>query len=124
VIDIYKISANRIHNILNKPVATKLLDSFLSHEGHISYKEIHIPIGSSIDGVKIDDIDFSSYGILLVGIIDVELSHKFIFVTTSEINHKIDAGDVIVCIGHNDDLDKFEQRIASQSETKIGYHNE
>jgi len=109
VIDIYKISANRIHNILNKPVATKLLDSFLSHEGSVSYREIHIPTDSSMDGDRISEIDFPSYGILLVGIIDIELGHNFIFATTSDIDHKLDSDDVLVCIGHNSDLDKFEQ---------------
>ncbi len=111
VIDIYKISANRIHNILNKPVATKLLDSFLLNNGDISYREIHIPNDSFLDGLMVDEVDFSKYGILLVGLIDVELSHKFIFTTTSHIDHKLDTGDVMVCIGRNSDVDRFEKLI-------------
>jgi len=111
VIDIYKISANRIHNILKKPVATKLLDSFLSHDGDISYREMSIPDNSFVDGMMVDEIDFARYGILLVGIIDMELSHQLTFVTTSHIEHKIDSGDVIVCIGHDHDLNKFEKMI-------------
>lgn len=110
VIDLYQVSANRIHNILRKPVATKLLDSFISNDYAISFREIEIPLGSCLDGVMANDIDFSSHGVLLLGMIDVELSHKFIFIT-SGIQHKLDEGDTIVCIGYNEDLDRFEAKI-------------
>ncbi|HFS85065.1 MAG TPA: TrkA family potassium uptake protein, partial [Epsilonproteobacteria bacterium] len=107
VIDLYNVSASRIHSILKKPVATKLLDGFISKDKGISFKEMTIPSGSYLDHKLVDDIDFHKHKILLVGMIDVELSHKFIFVT-SGINHKLDAGDIIVCIGDKVDLDRFE----------------
>lgn len=107
VIDLYNVSAHRIHSILRKPVATKLLDGFISQGGGISFKEMTIPEHSYLNGKLVDEIDFRSHKVLLVGLIDVELSHKFIFVT-SGINHKLDSGDVIVCIGEMTDLEKFE----------------
>ena len=113
VIDLYQVSANRIHNILKKPVATKLLDSFVSDAYAISFREICIPPNSYLDGMMVDDVNFSSHGVLLVGMIDVELSHKFIFIT-SGIDHKLDAGDTIVCIGYNEDLDLFEEKIKKE----------
>ena len=114
VIDLYNVSANRIHNILTKPVATKLLDSFISDESDISIREIEIPEGSFLDGKMVDEIDFSSFGVLLLGLVDKELGNKFIFVTIG-IKHKLDSGDILVCIGYNEDLDKFEKLI-KQSE--------
>jgi voltage-gated potassium channel len=114
VIDLYNVSANRIHRILKKPVATKLFDGFISPDGGVSFKEMTIPPNSYLDGKLVDDIDFQSHGVLLVGLIDVELSNKFTFVT-SGINHKLDSGDVIVCIGDIEDLKKFEQYIARSS---------
>jgi len=39
--------------------------------------------------------------------IDEELGHHFTFVTAG-INHKIDSGDTIVCIGEKEYLDTFE----------------
>ncbi len=106
IIDIYKVSAYRIHNMLVRPVATKLLDSFISDDSKISFREMLIPEGSFLDGKMIDEIDFSGYGILLVGMLDLELSNKFIFIT-SGIDHKLDSGDTIVCMGYNEDLEKF-----------------
>lgn len=110
VIDLYHMSANRIHNILRKPVAIKLLDDFITQEDGISFKEILIPPNSYLNGMTVDDVDFQSYGVLLMGMIDVELSNKFIFIT-SGIDHKLDTGDTMVCIGEKSDLEKLEAHI-------------
>ncbi len=106
IIDIYKVSAYRIHNMLLRPVATKLLDSFVTDDSEISFREFVVPEFSFLHGKMATEINFSIYGVLLVGMLDVELGNKFIFIT-SGIDHKIDSGDTLVCMGYNDDLDKF-----------------
>lgn len=115
IIDIYKVSAYRIHNMLVRPVATKLLDSFISDDSKISFREMLIPKGSFLHGMMVEEVNFSEYGILLVGMLDIELSNKFIFIT-SGIDHKLDSGDTIVCMGYNEDLDRFRELI-TQKET-------
>ena len=115
VIDLYHVSANRIHNILTKPVATKLLDSFISNDSEISFREVTIPEGSWLHGKMAEDVDFSAYGVLLLGLVDLELGNKFIFITSGVV-HKLDSGDILVCIGYNDDLDRFESIIALSQE--------
>jgi voltage-gated potassium channel len=115
VINLYEVSANRIHNILRRPMATRLLDGFVTDRSEISFKEMIIPEGSFLDGRMTDEVDFGQYNVLLVGMIDEELGHSFIFITTG-IEHKIDAGDTIVCIGKDDDLEKFKS-IIGQKET-------
>jgi voltage-gated potassium channel len=107
VIDLYEVSANKIHNILNRPIATKLLEEFVIHKNGIGFREMTIPEDSFLLGIMTDDIDFSPFGVLLVGMIDVELGNNFIFITAG-VNHKIDAGDTIVCIGEKKKLDDFE----------------
>ncbi len=107
VIDLYEVSANKIHNILNRPIATKLLEEFVIHKNGIGFKEMIIPNDSFLVGMMTDTIDFSPFGVLLVGMIDKELGNNFIFITAG-VNHKIDTGDTIVCIGDMDKLDDFE----------------
>jgi voltage-gated potassium channel len=107
VIDLYEVSANKIHNILNRPVATKLLEEFVIYKNGIGFKEMIIPHDSFLVGKMTDDIDFSPYGVLLVGMIDQELGNNFIFITAG-VNHKIDAEDTIVCIGDMKKLNDFE----------------
>ena len=110
VIDMYEVSANKIYNILKRPVATRLLEDFVGEKEGIGFKEMLIPEESFLDGLTTDDIDFSPYGVLLVGMIDEELGHSFIFITAG-LNHKFDAGDTIVCIGHKEKLKAFKEMI-------------
>ncbi len=110
IIDLYQVSANRIHNILHKPVATKLVERLLSPDEDFSFREMKIPKGSSLDGVMVDDFDFTRHGVILVGMIDERLSNQFIFIT-SGLENRFDVGDTIVCIGYNKDLEKFENYI-------------
>jgi voltage-gated potassium channel len=110
VIDLYEVSANKIHNILNRPIATQLLEEFVVHKNGIGFKELLIPSNSFLNGLMTDDIDLSTYGVLLVGLIDEERGHHFEFITAG-INHKLDSGDTLVCIGKEEKLQAFEQHI-------------
>ncbi len=113
VIDMYEVSANKIHNILNHPVATQLLEEFVIDKHGIGFREYIIPTGSFLNGYMTDDLDLSKYGVLFVGMIDEELGHHFIFITAG-VNHKLDSGDTIVCIGEKKKLDMFEKLIKKE----------
>jgi len=108
VVDLYEVSANRVHNILSRPVATRLLEGFLGNEGGIGFRQILIPPGSCLDGKNTNDINLSQYNVLLIGMVDEELGDSFIFITAG-INHKLDSGDTIVCLGSPESLDEFVQ---------------
>jgi voltage-gated potassium channel len=115
VIDLYEVSANRIHNILKRPVTTKLLEGFVGDKHEISFKEIVIPENSFLGGVMSDEYTFEQHGVLLVGMIDQEAGDSFVFVTTG-VNHKLDSGDTIVCIGREEELNAFENLIIQTKE--------
>jgi len=112
VIDLYEVSANKIHNILNRPVATRLLDEFVMYKNGIGFKELVIPEGSFLHGLMTDEVDLSAYGVLLVGLIDEMRGHHFEFITAG-FNHRLDSGDTLVCIGEEAKLAYFKQLIAS-----------
>jgi len=115
VIDLYEVSANKIHNILHRPIATKLLEEFVVYQNGIGFKEILIPPNSFLNGIMTDELDFSSsFGILLIGMIDEELGHGFVFITAG-VNHKLDSGDTIVCLGEEKKLNAFEKIISKSS---------
>ncbi len=110
VVDMYEVSANKIYNILYRPISTRILEDIVSGRDGIVFRELLIPEGSFLHGLMTDDIDFSPYGVLLIGMIDEELGHTFVFITTG-INHKLDAGDTLVCIGPKEKLNAFEEEI-------------
>ncbi len=115
VIDLYDSAANRIHNLLKRPTVTRFLDSVFEGKGGIVFREIVIPRGSFMDGMLVDDIDFSLHKVLLIGMVDFELGEHFVFITSGE-EHRIDHGDHIVCLGLDEDLDKFETLIMGEGE--------
>ena len=117
VIDLYEVSANKIHNILKRPVATKLLESFVSGRDGIGFKEMLIPQNSFLEGKTTDEVDFSPYNVLLIGMIDEALGHSFVFITAG-INHELNDGDTIVCIGPDDALSAFEEEIKKKESIK------
>jgi len=110
VIDLYSVSANKIYNILDKPVATRLLEEFVLNRKGITFKEIVIPEGSFLDKMMVDDVDFGKYGVLFIGMIDEEKTHSFVFVTAG-LEHKLDAGDTIVCLGEKEHLNAFARLV-------------
>jgi voltage-gated potassium channel len=122
VIDLYNVSANRIHNILSKPIATHFLEGFANKDHAYSFREVAIPEGSFLHGKRLEEVDFRHYGVIFVGMIDLERGNHFIFVTVG-INHLLDAGDILVCIGEDVELDRFEEAIQQENETLQGGHS-
>jgi voltage-gated potassium channel len=113
VIDMYEVSANRIHNILHRPVATELLKDFVANKKGISFMEMEIPEGSFLHGKMSNEIDFARYDVLLVGLVDFERHQGFEFVTTGH-QHHLDAGDIIVCMGEVEKLRIFKKLISKK----------
>jgi voltage-gated potassium channel len=114
VIDLYHVSATRIHNYLNKPVTTHLLSGILGDKHDISFREFVIPDGSFLHGINTESIDFDRFNLLFLGLIDKELGSDLIFVTEG-FNHKLDSGDILVFMGRDDDLDRFDHTIKKEA---------
>jgi len=108
VIDLYEVSSFTLQSILKKPVATKLLDGFLGVKNEISFGEYTIAPQSQLNNKMVNAINFEDYGVMLIGIIDLEITSKFIFVGEG-IDHQLQSGDIIACMGKNEDLDRFER---------------
>lgn len=116
VLPIIQITANVISEILEKPVVTNVLHQILYEESNIKIAQITMQEGYSIIGSKSHDISFKEqYNILLLAVVDKEMSTKFIF-TAKGFNHKIDAEDVLVVVGLQDDIDQFKMQIKGSYE--------
>lgn len=106
-----EIGAFRIYRYMSKPLMLRVLDDILFSKSDLSISEIYIEHNSLLKGMFLKDMTaHKDYNILLLGIMDEELSDKFIF-NTKRINHKIDEGDVLVVVGKNEDLENFSNYI-------------
>ncbi|NPA84064.1 MAG: TrkA family potassium uptake protein [Epsilonproteobacteria bacterium] len=111
VIDTMYAAANRLYFILEKPAVAEAMDHILFKDPTIQFREVQVPPGSFLDGINLSQIDFKQeFNIILLGLVDKELGNRFIFVTRG-INHKIDAGDILVVLGRRWDLERFEAKL-------------
>ena len=114
VIDIYEASANRIVDIITRPAVTRVLDEVIFVDNGISLEEIEIPSHSFLEGKYVHDIDFKAFDLILVGITDKEMGDDFIFVSRG-IDHKFDAGDILVLLGESHALENFYKKLTGPS---------
>jgi len=106
----YEVTANRIMTILKKPLTLKVIEEIIFQDNKLSFAEITIPDNSFLDGKYIKDIfkDISSlYNLLIIGIVDKELSENVQFVTKGY-NHKIDGGDILIVVGDVEEIERFK----------------
>ena len=106
----YDVTANRIMTILKRPLILRIIEEIIFSDNKLSLSEIEVPKGSFLDGQYIKDIYkeiSSNYNILIIGIVDKEMSENVQFVTKG-INHKIDAGDILIVTGDIDDIEQLE----------------
>jgi Trk K+ transport system NAD-binding subunit len=110
LINPYEVTANRIMTILKKPLTLKVIEEIIFQDNKLSFAEITIPDNSFLDGKYIKDIfkDISSlYNLLIIGIVDKELSENVQFVTKGY-NHKIDGGDILIVVGDVEEIERFK----------------
>jgi len=66
-----------------------------------------------LDGEFVNDIEFKAMGIILIAIIDRELGHELVFID-HRVNHKLDAGDILVVVGEKKNIRKLQERVKSK----------
>ena len=105
----YEVTANRIMTILKRPLTLRIIEEIIFEDNDLSFAEVEIPKNSFLDGKYIKDVykEIShNYNILIIGIVDKELSSNVQFVTKG-INHKIDEQDILVVVGDKNDIERF-----------------
>ncbi len=107
----YDVGAAKAYRIIQKPKVSKVLNQLSALKNRISISEIEISKNSFLDGVHLNDIDVSKdTNLIFLGMLDKELGEKFVFFAKG-INHKLDAGDILVVLGSRKDIRVFEEKL-------------
>lgn len=106
-----ELSALRVFRYLTKPKMLEVLDEILFNKSNLQIAEIYIEKNSKLNGTFLINLSLhKQFNILLLGIMDHEISNKFIF-NTRGINHKIDEGDILVIVGDTRKIEEFKQSL-------------
>ena len=107
ILNPYETTAIKIFRKIHRPITLKILDDILYSDSSLEIIEYEVPPNSILEDKMSKEITiFEDFNIIMLGIQDKELSKNFIF-TSRGINHKIDEGDILVLLGHKEDLEKF-----------------
>ena len=109
ILDPYQISGKKIYKLITQPEVMNVIDATIFGKHSISMEQITITDHSLINQQMIHAIfPMATYNVLLIGIHDKELAKPFIFITEGH-NHKLDAGDILVVIGEDDEIERFKK---------------
>lgn len=105
-------TANVIVESLEKPAVVDVMNEILYHNQELKLAQYTISESSVLANKKLHDITLhKEFNIIILAVADLELEAEFTF-TSAGHNHLIDPGDVIVVMGKETDLEKFEKAIA------------
>jgi Trk K+ transport system NAD-binding subunit len=96
-----------------------VIDEIIYRQNNIKMVEIEIPKKSCYYGMYLSQIDFKSRGLILLAIIDKSRGSKLL-ITDRSINQRLREGDMLILIGKEDDLQRFEESLTeTESSTEI-----
>ena len=114
VIDLYEATSRRIVNVLTKPAVSMALDEIVYKQNDLKMLELELQENTFLEGKYVSEIKFRQMGIILIAIIDKELGYELVF-TDHRINHKLDAGDILVIVAKEQDISRFQEKLISKS---------
>jgi voltage-gated potassium channel len=107
----YDVGAVKAFRVIEKPKVSRVLNLFSLQSQKLAISEILIPKNSILEGVYFKDVTlFDEFNTIFLGIVDQELGDEFIFFSKG-INHKIDAGDIVVVLGSKTQIKSLKQKI-------------
>ena len=111
VIPIVKTTADIISNMMNRPIATKVLHNILYEKSDLKIAQIIVENAQGFHGEFPADIDWSRYhGIIVLSVIHSDMTKEFIY--SSQTKHKaLVDGDILVVTGYEADIVAFEKTI-------------
>lgn len=109
---------------IGQPVAFEALHGILSGQDDIGLETVTVRAGSTLDGVRIGEVDFSSNKLILFGVISTlgskaekpatayDLSDRLLHFNP-QAEFLLSGGDVLVLIGHRYSIVHFKDRLES-----------
>ncbi len=111
-----QITASIMTEMLEKPTVRGVLHDILYENSPLKIVQLSVPEGSFLVGKHLYDVDWASeYDVLVLAVVDHELSAAFSF-TSKGHNHHIDGGDLLIVAGYEDKIAALSQAMGEKDE--------
>jgi len=113
VIPLVETTADIITNMLENPISNDVLHEILYEESTLKIAQIKIGKESHFKDEELSSIDWSHYnGIIVLSVMHKDMKSEFIYSSKAK-RHVIQEDDVLVVVGHEQDIQAFEKKIGS-----------
>ncbi len=120
IIDPYQLVGRRISRLIRKPIISDILDKILFGQEDLELAEVAVPAGSFPDNKLLLDLHLSEdYNLIIIGIVDQVSEQTFLFATES-FQRKLTAGDILLVIGPDNEINRFKRAIAVSAQSAAG----
>jgi voltage-gated potassium channel len=114
VIDPYKMTALKIHELIHRPWLVETLEGTLFGEANLDLAEVEVPKGAHLVGAPLHLLDLrSQFNLILLGVVDPRQGKELVF-NSSRNAHRVQVGDVLVVIGLRDDIGRLIKALDDQ----------
>jgi len=114
VIPLVETTADIIANMLEKPISNKILHDILYNKSNLKIAQIKIGENSNFKDEQLSSIDWTRYnGIIVLSVVHEDMSSEFIYSSKAN-RHILQAGDMLVVVGYEEDIEFFEKKIGSE----------
>ena len=111
IIDPYQICGRKIHDMLKRPDITDLFDHTVFGRNDLNLAEVVVPDNSFLQDLFVSQLELNShYNLILVGIIDKQVSEQMHFVA-EEVDRKLSAGNILVILGPSREIRAFKKDV-------------
>ncbi|OAI15406.1 potassium transporter TrkA [Methylomonas lenta] len=114
IIDPYQICGHKIHDMLKRPDITDLFDQTVFGRNDLHLAEVEVPENSFLQGIFASQLELNShYNLILVGIINKQLSDQMHFVA-EEVDRQLNSGDILVILGPSREIRAFKKDVKDE----------
>ncbi|OQX74023.1 MAG: hypothetical protein B6D59_03775 [Campylobacteraceae bacterium 4484_4] len=118
VISPQEIGGHRVYRLIRKPTVFDVMDSLLFSSSGLMITEVQIPKGAFLDGIPFQKSGIEErFDLLVIGIQQANSEKGFEY-NTHKVYRKIAAGDILVVIGYQPQIEAFEKALKTKKEKK------
>jgi voltage-gated potassium channel len=115
IVPILQTTANIITEILEKPVVTDVLHGILYEKSDIKIAQVTIGEDADAVGKKVQEIAGErSYGVIILAVVDDEMSAPSFVFTSKGSGHTVKAGDILIVLGYDNEIKTFERKMGGR----------
>ncbi len=106
--------------VINEPIAIEAINDILIARKNALCEQVEVIRGSFLDGIKIKDVNFDKFKLILLGIVRInadapteELRRKFYF--NPDEQEELRVGDILIVMGYSISIAHFKSQVVESS---------